>query len=524
MSIRGLYETKPWRFILTVLFYILIPLTAIGQSYLLMYEITALSNHQFSLWLLLTLAESIVLLITGISQALSNYLATKQIQEYNHQIRNNIVNHYYYDKNDHKTSAMQNRLTTDLRNVDENYLTLFFKSIQMIFYILFSIVVLLSIHWSLLLVTLILVVISIFLPNLLMKPMQKAFSNISDSNKKYLDTAEKWLSGLNVLQRYLAGGKLYKTMNAAAKEVENSKVQQTKVNQELTVMNGLISNLLMLALFTFTAILISKKIIIFGTITTVGNLQFYMSTGLQSLGNYRGQIQSTTPLNKQIENDSKIIKVNNNTHNNVATAIKIQDLSISFPNGESIKYPNFSVNSGEKVLLSGDSGTGKSTLLKLILKELKPTTGKITYFNNKGIEIRPDTSKIGYIAQEPTIFPDTIQNNITMFDHNLDNQVNNIIMQVNLHDDVAKFKKGIQQKINTDQLNISGGQRQKIVLARAKIHNSDIILIDEGTSAIDQKTTTEILKNLVNTNITLIFIAHNFSKELHNMFDKEIRL
>ncbi|MFM9785985.1 ABC transporter ATP-binding protein, partial [Streptomyces scabiei] len=71
---------------------------------------------------------------------------------------------------------------------------------------------------------------------------------------------------------------------------------------------------------------------------------------------------------------------------------------------------------------------------------------------------------------------------------------------------------------------ISGGQRQKIVLARAKIHDSNLILIDEGTSAIDKKGTKVILENLLKSKATILFIAHNFSPELRQIFDREIHL
>ena len=95
---------------------------------------------------------------------------------------------------------------------------------------------------------------------------------------------------------------------------------------------------------------------------------------------------------------------------------------------------------------------------------------------------------------------------------------------MNFADDIAKFTEGLDEKINLDKLNISGGQRQKIVLARAKVHNSDIILIDEGTSAIDQKATMSILKNLLKSKATIVFIAHNFNEEMHQLFDREIHL
>ena len=91
-------------------------------------------------------------------------------------------------------------------------------------------------------------------------------------------------------------------------------------------------------------------------------------------------------------------------------------------------------------------------------------------------------------------------------------------------EDIKKFDKGLEEEINLDHLNVSGGQRQKIVLARAKIHDSDIMLIDEGTSAIDQKSTIDILEKLVKSKATIIFIAHNFNEKMRGMFDKEIHL
>lgn len=111
-----------------------------------------------------------------------------------------------------------------------------------------------------------------------------------------------------------------------------------------------------------------------------------------------------------------------------------------------------------------------------------------------------------------------------MFNSKLNQQISQVANEVDLENDIEKFPAGVQQQINLDRLNVSGGQRQKIVLARAKIHESKIILIDEGTSAIDQKATISILKKLLESRATIVFIAHNFSEEMRNMFDREIRL
>jgi ABC transporter, ATP-binding protein len=205
-------------------------------------------------------------------------------------------------------------------------------------------------------------------------------------------------------------------------------------------------------------------------------------------------------------------------------AFSTKDLALQYPNGEKLTFPDIAVKPGEKILLTGDSGAGKSTLFKLILGELKPSAGKVEFQNSQGLTIKPNMSRIGYIPQEPNLFPGTIKENITMFNKQLNNQVAQVLDEVNFAADIKKFKAGVDEKIDLDNLNISGGQRQKIVLARSKIHGSDIILIDEGTSAIDQTATMDILQKLLKSKTTIVFIAHNFNKQMQEMFDREIHL
>lgn len=199
-------------------------------------------------------------------------------------------------------------------------------------------------------------------------------------------------------------------------------------------------------------------------------------------------------------------------------------MQVSFKNGELIAYPHILINKGEKVLLTGDSGTGKSTLFKVLLGEIKPNFGRVIYRDARGKSITPNSEEVGYIAQDNTLFPETIENNITMFDSKLNKQVDPILENIELKKDIEKVPAGMETIVDVDKDNLSGGQKQKIVLARAQIHNSSMLLIDEGTSAIDSKATKKILEKLLKSDQTIIMIAHNFSKELTEMFDKEIHL
>ena len=184
----------------------------------------------------------------------------------------------------------------------------------------------------------------------------------------------------------------------------------------------------------------------------------------------------------------------------------------------------FILKKGEKVLLSGDSGTGKSTLFKLILNKLQPTNGQVIFEDKYGKEISPDYAQIGYIPQDGKLFPTSIINNIIMFNNKLKKLSKNAVENNDLSKDIASMPNGLETEIDLDTNNFSGGQKQKIILARNEIHNFSIILADEATSAIDSKSSYRILKNLVSSNKTVIVIAHNLTPAMEKLFSRKISL
>ena len=135
-----------------------------------------------------------------------------------------------------------------------------------------------------------------------------------------------------------------------------------------------------------------------------------------------------------------------------------------------------------------------------------------------------DQNKVAYIPQEPILMPVSIIDNITMFEPSLKESALKVIKKVNFKKDILKFKDGINTIVQVDKNNISGGQKQKIVLARTLLYEKPLLLVDEGTSAIDANSAQEILKTVTNIDATVIVIAHNLSEEMKQLFDKEIKL
>lgn len=524
MNLKKFIQVNPLRFCLYIFSAVFVPILNIVNTYMIQLETNIVFAKNLSKFLLITAIILGVLLLSYVLSSGLTYLTTAQTQDLNDQVRSEIVSHYYHDGKKHNVSEMQNRLTNDLVMINDNYYQQITYLVDGIVTVIAVLIYLILLNWQLLIVIVLMVGISLVLPKLIAKPLQKATKLISDQNQAYLDTLNEWLSGLEQIRQFLAGAKLFAVTEKSSKQLEDATVKQTYYIKLLNAVNGIVSAFFGFILFVLTGYLVKNGAVTIGTLLIIGNFRFYLNYAVQNIVNTRGQMKGSKQLISEVNETTARVPAKTDENEVAPKGFSTKNLELKFPNGEKLVYPDIQIKDGEKVLLTGDSGTGKSTLFKLILGELKPSKGKVIFQDEKGQSIKPDMSRIGYIPQDPSVFPATIKDNITMFNDKLDGQVERVVQEVSFKKDINKFKEGLEQTLNLDHLNISGGQRQKIVLARAKIHDSNLILIDEGTSAIDKKGTKVILENLLKSKATILFIAHNFSPELRQIFDREIHL
>ena len=181
---------------------------------------------------------------------------------------------------------------------------------------------------------------------------------------------------------------------------------------------------------------------------------------------------------------------------------------------------SFEIKQGETIGVIGPSGTGKSTLVKIILGFIKPTKGEILY-NNTNKKIQNISS---YIPQEIFILRGTVRENIILTNiknKKTDNQIWSSLKRSGLYDFIKSKKEKLNFNIGDDGKNLSGGQKQRIAIARAIFHQKEIIVLDEATSSLDIKKENKILYDLQkNKTLTKIIISHK--KNIKNYCDKVI--
>ena len=167
----------------------------------------------------------------------------------------------------------------------------------------------------------------------------------------------------------------------------------------------------------------------------------------------------------------------------------------------------------EKIAIVGPSGSGKSTLLQVIAGFYKCTYGYLKYDDTdiSNIDIKTLRKHLGIVLQNHNVFNGTIRENILMGRHFSDEEIWDVLKKIKLDDFVAKLPIGLDTYISESGNNISGGQSQKLSLARTIISKPSILLLDEPTSALDNISELTIMENLFNTDATIVVVAHRLS-------------
>ena len=208
---------------------------------------------------------------------------------------------------------------------------------------------------------------------------------------------------------------------------------------------------------------------------------------------------------------NNLISYGNIYNDNIDGIIEFNNVRFGYNKKEIIKGISFKINSNSLTAIVGQSGTGKTSIINLLLRLYKPSSGEILIDGVNIYDYSKDIykSNVSVVNQKPFIFNMSIRKNLDFVDTNINNQIE-ACKRVGIHDFIVSLSKGYNTILRENATNISGGQKQLISLARTLLSKSEILLFDEITASLDPDTSSNIdtiLKDLKKDH-TIIMITH----------------
>ena len=400
--------------------------------------------------------------------------------------------------------------------VEEYYLTIphiIFQAVSIIWYmyLLFSLNILAS--FIILVTNIISILIPYFFEIDMQRIREKSILGLRQLNTAFYDIVE----GIGTIKRYSVEKNINNKMESISSDEQKYAYRYSIKNAVLEISMGAISFISQFLIYyvVISAIVSGKETI--GAFIAILQLSDLLIYPINTISSYLITVFSI----KKVKNDLfKTLSDCEFEENKQEKVEKIEFENVSFSYNEN-KYiiDNFSkvFESGKKYLIRGQNGSGKSTILKLLFGEFENYSGNIK-INGKNIKDYPDISKnLVYVEQNSFLFNENIVSNITLFKNFEDNLIYDILNKVNLD---KKLIENRNENLNELNLSISGGEKQKIIIARALLRNSNFLVFDEAMSNIDKNSISIIEKMILNDkNFGFINISHNYSEENVKMYD-----
>lgn len=533
IDIIRIYLNKEIKNIIKTIIYSLfvILLTLFLNTYTLLLIDYIIPNYKLKLLIIITF----IFLLLGVYKSILNYYKnkliiylSKQISIYlNKEVINKFFNLPYLFFKNKSTSEVISRIN-DLEIFKEIFTSIIVSLSTNIILIIVSMIVLLSINIKLFIINIISLVlyfiIVISFKNSFSKRTEQLLDNKSIYNKILNENIYSYESNRNINQ---INNKILKIENKYKDYIHSESKYNILFNKQLTIKDILFifTNILSLSI---SILLIINNSLTIGRLFLYTSIVYYFIEPIKEILDLGPNINYLKSIYNRI-NDLLLVKEKEDIKDKykIKGDIKINNICYSYNNIDYIiKNINLEIPYKSKYLIYGKSGLGKSTIIKILLKYLGDYKGNIKIDNNdlKNISRESIQDSFTYVSQNNYITNDTIKNNI-IYDRDIDdNDYKKIIDICNLNTLIeSKYLKD-NFVIEDNGFNISGGERQKIILARSLLKDSNYIILDEALSEVDVYEEKQILNKIFDycKDKTLIYISHK--KEIISMFKEKYKI
>ena len=495
-------------------------------QFIMMQSFDAAINLDFRSFLLWTAAE-----VSGYSlymgtAALKGIFEARAIRTMNNQVRHDLYlslldkTHTSYHSQD--TGEYISWLTTNVKQIERLAWEPFFSCAGNIALVVWCILALISLHWLMLAAGLFSAAVMLVVPRLFRKRMEQLGEACAAAEADGVSRLKDLLSGFDVLRSFGRTDRFLSQGDSVSDMMELPGCRRSCVQFSISCLTGFFSVSLQIFQQVVTVMLAFQGKIILGAMVSASNLTAGITNGLRTIADHRMSLASARPYFKNITVHANETRTGADARpEQVNRAITVENLSFQYGERPILQDLSLQFKKGGKYALTGPSGCGKSTLLKLLLGWLPDYSGTILFDGSDARDFTPEQlqQQMSCIEQNVFLFNSTIRDNIILGGTFTDEQMEKALRDSALMSDLASMPDGLDTIAGEGGGSLSGGQKQRVAIARALIHDRSILLVDEGTSALDQKNADIVEKSLLaNPDLTLILVSHHLTPERKGQF------
>ncbi len=437
-----------------------------------------------------------------------------------------VIRHNIQDFHKVNTADRLSALTNDVKMVEDNYLLPMLDIIQNGIIFISSWVVMLYFDIIVTFCVLGAILIMLIVPGLFGSAMQKRQKRYSDMLSVFTGHTKDMLSGFEVIKSYGIRNYIlskFDKSNQATTEAKYSVEKITAANESVSMMLAIFVQVIVIFLSAYFIITGRSTV---GAMIGMVQVSANLSTPLLMIFDSTPKIKSVRPIIDRL-NDMADYTDNSFTGSikpSYQQSLSVKDLSFSYDDKKPVlKGLSLDIEKGKKYAIVGKNGSGKTTLIKLLTGNYSTYRGSILYDNVdiSTLDYEKFTKLSATIHQDVYMFNESIYDNICLHSDPKDDQLKKALESSGVSRFIHEKDNGLDTVVDENGVNLSGGQKQRIAVARALIQEKPILILDEGTSAIDRQTAHDIESRLLDMEgLTLITVTHNLNADALEQYDK----
>lgn len=510
----------------------LVALTSICFDFMMGFIVDIFAGGQVEKFIPIVVSTVVLILIMFLTEYLDGIVMSKYIKNTVNYLRcdifSKIINKDIKDFSLDNSGKYISILYNDVKLIEDNFLNNIFLVISSLLSFTISLCALFYISPYIVIFIAVFGILGFVIPNKLSKKLVLQKNEYSKSLEDITSITKDLFSGFEVIKGFNITKKINLLFKESSLNVESEKRKCSILEAIIKGFSLSFSVTIYLGVLILGGYLMYKESISVGTAIIIIQLSTHIVGPVKTSISLINQIKSVSLIADKIE---KILDVSNENLevknlDNFNKAIEVKNVNFSYTEDrKALNDINLVFEKNKKYAIVGESGCGKSTLIKLIMRYYNEYEGTITLDdeNLKNIYSMDLYKVISMIQQNVFMFDDSIKENIRLFSNHSDEDILKSCERAGIIGLINRLEDGINSLVGENGNRLSGGEKQRIAIARALINNTKILILDESTSALDNETAYNLEKSLLELDdLTMIVVTHKLIKNILIDYDEII--